>query len=130
MKIKISDIVKLTGLIAATGLTGGGALALAPAIGLGSTLIPKSLGFGDDPQSKEELRWMQTMVDDWMEICEKLMSIPMNPEVKANTLKGKIRSDFFRKYVNVPKESKINDLHRNVLMAVKGKLAVAGLIED
>jgi len=78
-----------------------------------------------DEDDKEQ-EWKVFMIQEWMLLVKKLMDIPMHNEVRASTLKNKLRSDFFQHYGEMPKDRWIDKLHSDLVIAVKGDLAVSG----
>ena len=121
MGLSVKDILKLGGMIAATGLTGGTAAALAPALGFGAQM----LGGEKDDDDDDERDWKLAKIQEWMATSRRLMDAPMRPEVKAETMKGKLRSDFIQHYGDIPKERWVENIHSMIVMAVKGDMAVA-----
>lgn len=91
-----------------------------------SSLILGLIVDKDDDEDKER-SWKVKKIPEWKDLAKKLMDIPMNPEVKANTHKNKIRSDWYGHYGEMPKDRWVDRLHADVMMALKGDLAVAGL---
>jgi hypothetical protein len=81
----------------------------------------------DDTKKNKELAWKIQHIPQWKEMCKKLMDIPMANFRKAEVLKGKIRSDFFLFYGEMPKDRWVDTLHANVYDAVVADLSVIGI---
>jgi len=114
---RLKDVLTLSSMIAATGLTGGTALALAPVIGFGAKFLP------DNKDSDAEKIWKLSHIDAWMELSRRLMDRWMPNALKARTLKNKIRADYFRRYAEMPKTRWVDRLHSDIVLAVKGDMA-------
>lgn len=117
MGVSVKDVLKLAGIITATGLTGGTAAALAPGFGLVAGLL------GDDDDDESERTWRVKHIGEWMGVAKRLMDVPMQNEIRARTLKDKIRADFFRHYGEMPKDRWVDKLHSDIVVAVKGEMA-------
>ena len=130
-KVDVRKILELGGGIAATVATGGAAApVLVPQLlKLGAEFIPK-----EDPQKiaeKAELdEWERQMIAEWVDIYRKLMTIPMKPRVRENTMEGKLRSDFILQYVDPPEDDWVEGLHEMLRVAVVGAMAVEGLNKE
>lgn len=122
MGISVKDILKISGMVMATGLTGGAAAGIAPIVRAAAGVLPG----GDDEDDDEERKWKVGRIQEWMAITRRLMDQPMRNEVRANTLKNKLRSDFFQHYGDAPKDRWVDKLHSDIVMAVKGDMAVGG----
>ena len=118
MGINFREIAKISGMIMQF-------TPLAPFAGV-VTAVGGIHGHEDESDDeKERTQWQRKMISGWMDKCKELMEIAMQPEVKASTLKGKIRSDFIGEYGELPKERWTDHIHSMVVMAVKGDLAAS-----
>lgn len=126
-KVNVRKILELGGGIAAAVATGGAAPVLVPQLlKLGAEFIPQ-----EDPKEvarKAQLdEWERQMIAEWVGIYRELMTIPMKPKVRENTMEGRLRSDFIMKYVDMPEDEWVEGLHEMLRVAVVGAMATAGI---
>ncbi len=119
MGISVTDILKMSGMIM---MAVPPAAAFAPIAG-GIAAVLEGAGDDDGP---DEVEWKQSRVHSWMELAKDLMGIPMSNEIRSRTLEGKLRSDFFKHFAEMPKDRWVEKLHADIVMAVKGDMAASG----
>ena len=117
--IDLQSILKISGMIMATGWVGRAASGLAPIIGAVADVMPEADDAGNDDDA-----WRIRRIGEWMALTRRLMEIPMHNDVRANTLKGKIRSDFFQTFGEMPRDRYVDKLHSDLVVVVKSDMAV------
>lgn len=85
------------------------------AVGMGAELFPE-----DKPNEK---LWKVKMIADWKRLCRDLMDIPMADDRKGVVLRGKMWADWFSAFGEAPKQSWIEKLSAEVVMAVHAEMA-------
>jgi len=119
MGVSVKDVLKLSGGIATAAISGGTVPAIVAGIAGASKLIGE-----DEQEPPEERAWRVGRIQKWMGIVADLMQKPMNNEVKAQLVRNKIASDWFEHYGERAKESWVNKMHEDVVIAVKTNMAL------
>lgn len=99
----------------------GAILSLTPLAPVGVALDKGSKLFPDD---KPDVRaWKVKMIAEWKKLCRDLMPIPMAHDRKGIVLRGKIWADWFSRFGEAPKQSWVEKLSAEIVMAVKAEMA-------
>lgn len=96
----------------------------APIAGGVAKLLP---GDDDDTKKKKLNNWKVKSIPEWKRKCRALMDIPMKPERKRWALEEVIWRDWWEFFGDEPKDSVVDELHRNVYRAVTADMATGGL---
>lgn len=88
------------------------------AVGAGAELIPD-----DDDDGPSERAWKVKKIAEWKTLARELMPIPMADERRGEVLRGKMWADWHGHYGEPPKQSWLEKMSAEVVMAVKAEIA-------
>ena len=112
----IKDILKLSSMVMALVPP---AAPFAAIVAGAAAVIPE----GDDDDDEEEREWKVSRIAGWTRMVRELMAQPMNNEVRARTLKDRIRADYYARYAEMPKDRYVDKLHSDLVFVVKARAA-------
>lgn len=112
----IKDILKLSGMV----------MALIPPLIPFSAVVTGAAAVipeGDDDDDDEERAWKVSRIEGWTRLVRELMAQPMANEIRARTLKDRVRADYFAHYAEMPKDRYVDKLHSDLVFVVKARAA-------
>lgn len=117
-KNDIANVAKLSALILGSVFTSGAAAAAGPIVGAFGALFG-----GDDDNDEHD--WKVKQIPGWKRLCAELMGLPMQRDVKRETLINRIDADWFTHYGERAKRRDLEKLHSDIVFAVTAETAAA-----